>query len=82
MSEAKDLFELEDLDDTRQTAPTEAQYCGFSCGDKLDELQAICDEVIDFSKYNPEFAPVMLDKLAAVINETRSKLHENNKKIR
>jgi hypothetical protein len=50
------------------------EYCGFSCTDKLDELQAICDEVIDFSKYNPEFAPIMLDKLAAVINETRGKL--------
>jgi hypothetical protein len=55
-------------------------YCGFSCTDKLDELQAICDEVIDFSKYNPEFAPVMLDKLAAVINETRGKLHEQKDK--
>ena len=54
----------------------EKEYCGFSCGDKLEDIQKILDEVIDFSHYNPEFAPVMLDKIDVLVKTARAKLNK------
>lgn len=50
------------------------EYCGFVCSDAVDKLQSILDEIKILNKYNPEFAPVMLDRLAKMISDTREKL--------
>jgi hypothetical protein len=59
---------------------TEHKFCGYSCGEKMDAFQEILDETIDFSKYNPEFAPEMLDRFENKIKEARAKLHKPKKK--
>lgn len=49
-------------------------YCGFSCGDKLKQIQDVCNEVKSFSKYNPEYSLVMLGKIMEVVYKTRAEL--------
>jgi hypothetical protein len=52
----------------------ESEYCGFVCGFALEDIQKVLDEIKDFSKYNPEFARVMLDKIIKKVDETRTEL--------
>ena len=52
-------------------------YCGFSCGDKLEDIQNIMDEIKDFANYNPETAIVVLDKIIKIVNDTRTELVQN-----
>ena len=42
-------------------------YCGYSCDGALQEEQRILDEVIDFSKHNPQYALVVLGKLMDIV---------------
>jgi hypothetical protein len=49
-------------------------YCGFSCGNVLDQVRDICNEVKAFSEYNPEYSLVMLGKIMEIAYETRQGL--------
>ena len=49
-------------------------YCGFSCGDKLKQIQEVCDEIKSFSEHNPEYSLVMLGKIMEVVYKTRAEL--------
>ena len=51
-----------------------SEYCGFVCSDAVDKLQSILDEIKLLNRYNPEFAPVMLDRLTEMIIKTRDEL--------
>ena len=72
--EKKDLISPKTTRYGRYHIANEKAYCGFSCGDKLEEIQQVLDEVIDFSHYNPEFAASMLDKIDALVKNARAKL--------
>ena len=51
-----------------------SDYCGYLCAAAIEQQQAIIDELIDFSKYNPEFAPTMWDKLTKMLYDARVEL--------
>jgi hypothetical protein len=50
------------------------EYCGFVCGFALEDIQKVLDEIKDFSKYNPEFADEMLQKIIHRVVDTRAEL--------
>lgn len=45
----------------------EKVYCGFLCSEAIEQQQQIIDELMVFSKYNPEFAQVMIHKLTEML---------------
>ena len=49
-------------------------YCGLVCGFLLDDQQKILDLCIEHAKYDPVFAPVMIDKLIAKCEEAKALL--------
>jgi hypothetical protein len=49
-------------------------YCGFSCGDQLKKVEEVCNEIVSFSKHNPEYALVMVGKVMEVVYKTRANL--------
>jgi hypothetical protein len=51
-----------------------SDYCGFVCGFALEDIQKVLDEIKDFSKYNPEFADEMLQKIMHKVVDTRAEL--------
>lgn len=51
-------------------------YCGFVCGDVMDEQEHILDEIRKFGNYNPEFALVMLGKLSSRIDACTKELQQ------
>ena len=51
-----------------------SEYCGFVCGFALEDIQKVLDEIKDFSKYNPEFADEMLQKIMHKVVDTRAEL--------
>ena len=53
---------------------TQEAYCGFLCSEILERQQEIANEVKDFSKYNPEFAKVMLRKLMDVLHDANGSI--------
>jgi len=50
------------------------EYCGLVCGFLLDDLQKILDQCITHAKYDPEFAPVMVQRLIDKCEETKTEL--------
>jgi hypothetical protein len=44
------------------------------CGFALEDIQKVLDEIKDFSKYNPEFADEMLQKIMHKVVDTRAEL--------
>jgi hypothetical protein len=55
-------------------------YCGFSCSDILQKIQEVCDEIKEFSNYNPEYSLVMLGKVMEKVYETRNNLSRMKQK--
>ena len=53
---------------------TEQKYCGLDCGLLLDQLDEILEQCRIHSKYDPEFAPVMVQKLIDRCNEVKTEL--------
>lgn len=49
-------------------------YCGFVCGDIIEEQQAIIDKIIEFSKVNREYALVMIGKIMDMVYYSKDKL--------
>jgi hypothetical protein len=49
-------------------------YCGLACGELLEKQQEILDLCIEHAKYDPVFAPVMIDKLIAKCEGAKSLL--------
>lgn len=49
-------------------------YCGYACGSAKEDQQRIIDELIDFSRQDPEYAVIMLGKLMEMLYEARNKL--------
>ena len=58
---------------SRKLKPND-NYCGFACGFALEDIQKVLDEIKDFSKYNPEFADEMLQKIMHKVVDTRAEL--------
>ena len=52
------------------------EFCGYVCSDALERQQKLLDEVVEFSKVNPEWALIMLGKFMDLVYETRMKLPE------
>lgn len=52
----------------------DSKFCGYSCSDAKNRQQELIDELIDFSKYNPEYSIVMLGKLIEMLYEARNDL--------
>ena len=50
------------------------QYCGFICSIAREKVQEVLDEVVDFSKYNPETAVEVLERIEEMVNETKPKV--------
>ena len=48
-------------------------YCDFSC-DGIKEQQKMLDEIIDFSKYNPEYGLVMVGEIMEMVYYPKDKL--------
>lgn len=53
---------------------TEDKYCGLVCGELLEKQQELLDLCIEHAKYDPKFAPVMIDKLIAQCQEAKKSL--------
>ena len=49
-------------------------YCGLDCGLLLDQQQAILEQCITHSKYDPIFAPVMVQKLIDQAEQVKKQL--------
>jgi hypothetical protein len=49
-------------------------YCGLDCSLLLEQLDKILEPVIEHSKYDAEFAPVMVQKLIDKCNQTKTDL--------
>jgi hypothetical protein len=49
-------------------------YCGLSCTELLEKQQEILDLCIEHAKYDPEFAPKMVQRLIDKCNETKTEL--------
>lgn len=60
----------------QQEEGEEETYCGLVCAELVDELQSILDRVIVHSKYDPIFAPVMIDRLIAQCQEAKTRLNQ------
>ena len=39
-------------------------YCGFLCSDIIERQKKIIEDIKDFAEYNPDFALVMLSRIA------------------
>jgi len=50
------------------------EYCGLVCGFLLDDQQKILDLCIEHAKYDPVFAPIMVQKLIDKCLEVKSLL--------
>lgn len=50
------------------------QYCGLSCGELLEHQQEILDLCIEHAKYDPWFAPIMVQKLIDLCCEVKTNL--------
>ena len=46
---------------------TEQKYCGYVCSEAIEQQQQIIDELMIFSKYNPDFAQLMIHKLTEML---------------
>lgn len=51
-------------------------YCGLVCGSLLEEQQKILDQCIIHYKYDPTFAPQMVDKLIDLCVKTKAAMKE------
>ena len=49
------------------------EYCGYVCSDATEKQQQIIDELMLFSKYNPEYALVMFHKLTDMLTDSKDK---------
>lgn len=49
-------------------------YCGLVCGELLEDQQKILDLCIEHAKYDPVFAPIMIQKLIDKCKEAQSLL--------
>lgn len=54
------------------TADDDEEYCGLVCGFLLADQQEILDQCIEHAKYDPKFAPVMVDKLIDLCNKAKN----------
>jgi hypothetical protein len=53
------------------------QYCGFLCSDITERQEKILGDIIDFAKYNPEFAKVMIFKILKMSVDSLGALTKN-----
>lgn len=50
------------------------EYCGLMCGELLEKQQELLDLCIEHAKYDPYFAPKMVQKLIDKCEEVKSEL--------
>ena len=50
------------------------EYCGLACGELLEKQDEILSFCIEHAKYDPEFAPKMVQKLIDRCNEVKTEL--------
>jgi hypothetical protein len=58
-------------------------YCGLDCGELLEKQKELLDLCIEHSKYDSEFAPVMVQKLINQAEEVKAilLLHHRQQKL-
>jgi hypothetical protein len=51
-------------------------YCGLVCGYLLEDQQKILDQCITHYKWDPSFAPVMVDKLIDLCEKAKETMRQ------
>ena len=55
----------------------DGEYCGLDCSLLLEQLDEILEPIIEHSKYDPKFAPIMVQKIIDKCYEVKSILEAN-----
>ena len=58
----------------QQEQEKQTKYCGFLCAEITEKQQAIADEILLFSKYNPEFALIMNHRLTEILYKSEKEI--------